>query len=192
MHRQLREGKGPLCALRSLADAGATNDAEGGTVGPKLEAFQALYEEYKKKMSVSPALSKEAWSDITAYACRVLRCFGFHRGADLQKVYATSIRDHEHEESILHIDHQLFCDGFLCATVERGEYDLCFLTNPVDVLEQDAAPELYSVPMGAGDVYVLVGPWANTYPHAAIPREGSTTLDRRVVLIGGSFPLRGR
>ena len=191
MYRRLRESTGPLCVLRSLADAGATNGL-GGSVGPKLEAFQALYEGYKKKINLSPALNKEAWSDITAYACRVLRCFGFHRGADLQKVLATSFRDHEHEESVLHLDHQVFCEGFLSATVERGEYDLCFLTNPFDVMKSDAPPEFYSVPMEQGDVYLLVGPWANTYPHAAIPREGSTSLDRRVVLIGGSFPTVGR
>ena len=88
MYRRLRESTGPLCVLRSLADAGATNGL-GGSVGPKLEAFQTLYEGYKKKMNLSPALNKEAWSDITAYACRVLRCFGFHRGADLQKVLTT-------------------------------------------------------------------------------------------------------
>ena len=97
-----------------------------------------------------------------------------------------SLRENDGEESKFHIDHKTFCDGFLAAMVHSGAYDLCFIMNPSEVIHENAEPEFYTIPMQAGDIYLLIEDWLQ-YPHAAIPRKGAAELKRKVLLIGGQF-----
>ena len=70
--------------------------------------------------------------------------------------------------------------------MQDGAYDLCFIMNPLEVVQEGVEPDFLSVPLQKGDVYLLDEDWLQ-YPHAAIPRKGATELKRKVLLIGGQY-----
>jgi hypothetical protein len=173
-----------MCALRKLPILpipGLTND-EKKWYRAVQKNYDDMYDQYTKSYNVD-SLSLEGWSNATIITQVLLKACQFPCPDGPQKLVVHSVRNNFHKESKFHIDNRIFGDSGIAAYCTHGSYRLAFVTNPLEVLTDDAPPTFQAVEISAGDAYVMTGDYFRAFPHAPIACNG-TGLNRQVLLFG--------